>query len=638
MSWTRTNPGAGDPWGIRSQASIRQTGADNIRTTTLTNLQTAVTDAASATWTAQAATAFAASAEGLIPDVQVIITGLETDAGALNQYAAMVEQIQDQARAVQRQQDDAQRDLARLLFTSFGDTAETTSPWSEPDPNALERARVLEALRVTRSTLTQVEVRWDELALQRRAADDACVATLASVGSRGNLAGLGTQQLSYLSTTGLLQKLGGLSATEITILLQYNPGLAEKFRNSPPDAAGVDAWWSGLDGASQAALIAALPIVIGNLEGVPYASRVQANKHNISAGIATLEKEIVDLKKIVEANKDGSGTRGGGSGAARREAQEKIDALRDQISYYSKLRDEKTTFPDPATGLPVTVTGHNILVFDHTQDAIAEYSGLLDPVTGNVPAAVRSLGIYVPGTNTTLGNFDGQVQRSEWFVGHAANDGSIAMITWKGGAFPQGGEAISGGMTEKLGQRLAQFGQGVELANTATVVGLGYSAGGAMLGSAERAGLALDRSLQISSAGMGFGVSDLEEYPATADVPHYSLMAPGDLLAYPQGLEAGDWGHGGSPLTTDGFVRLETGYLEAGDVSSGQIKGHSAIWDKEGTTILQMYNVIAGEQVELYAKPELISTDPDTGQSVYTNPVMEPGYKPKMVDVQSGDK
>jgi len=151
-------------------------------------------------------------------------------------------------------------------------------------------------------------------------------------------------------------------------------------------------------------------------------------------------------------------------------------------------------------------------------------------------------------------------------------------------------------------------------------------------------GLALDRSLQISSAEMGFGVHDLEEYPATADVPHYSLMAPGDLLAYPQGLEVGDWGHGGSPLTTDGFVRLETGYLEAGDVSSGQIRGHSAVWDKEGTTILQMYNVIAGEQVELYAEPELISTDPDTGQSVYTNPVMEPGYKPKMVDVQGGDK
>ncbi|POH64601.1 MULTISPECIES: hypothetical protein [Cryobacterium] len=637
MSWTRTNPGAGDPWGIRSQASIRQTGADNLRTTTLTNLQTAVTDAASATWTAQAATAFAASAEGLIPDVQVIITGLETDAGALNQYAAMVEQIQDQARAVQRQQEDAQRDLARLLFTSFGDIAETTSPRSEPDPNALERARVAEALRETRSTLTQVEVRWDELALQRRAADDACVATLTSVGSRGNLAGLGTQQLSYLSTTGLLQKLGGLSATEITILVQNNPGLAEKFRNSPPDTAGVEVWWSGLDAASQAALIVALPIVIGNLEGVPYGSRVLANKHNISTGIATLETEIVDLEKTVEANKDGSGTRGGGSGLARREAQEKIDALREQISYYRRLRDEEIEFSDPATGLPVAVTGHNILVFDHAHDAIAEYSGLLDPVTGNVPAGVDYVGLYVPGTNTTLGNFDGEVNRSEWFLNQPTDKGSVGMITWKGGPFPQDLEALSGAMADGLGQKLAHFGQGLELATSAEVTGMGYSAGGSIMGSAERAGLALDRSVQLSSAGMGFGVRDLAEYPVTADVPHYSLMAPNDPLVLFQGAEAGDLGHGGSPLTTDGFIRLETGYRENGQVSSGQLEGHLNVWDRKGTVRRQLYNVLVGGQVELYAEPEVVVI-PGTNQSYATNPIMEPGYEPTLVDVEGGEQ
>jgi len=637
VSWTRTNPGAGDPGGIRSQASIRQTGADNLRTTTLTNLQTAVTDAASATWTAQAATAFVASAEGLIPDVQVIITGLETDAGALNQYAAMVEQIQDQARAVQRQQDDAQRDLARLLFTSFGDIAETTSPRSEPDPNALERARVAEALRETRSTLTQVEVRWDELALQRRAADDACVATLASVGSRGNLAGLGTQQLSYLSTTGLLQKLDGLSATEITILLQNNPGLADKFRTSPPDAAGVEAWWSGLGAASQAALIAALPIVIGNLEGVPYGSRVQANKHNISTGIATLEKEIVDLEKTVEANKDGSGTRGGGNGLARREAQEKIDALREQISYYRHLRDEEMEFPDPATGLPVTVTGHNILVFDHAHDAIAEYSGLLDSVTGNVPAGVEYIGLYVPGTNTTLSNFDGEVDRSEWFVERPRDAGSVGMITWKGGPFPQGVDAANGDITDGLGQKLAHFGQGLELATSAEVTGLGYSAGGSALGSAERAGLPLDRSVHVSSAGMGSGVWDLNEYPVTAGVPHYSMMAPNDPLSSVQNLEAGGLGHGGSPLTTDGFTRLETGYLEDGMASSGQVRGHFKVWDPNSTAREQMYNVMVGGQVELYAVPERVSI-PGTDQSYFTDPIMEPGYEPTMVAVEGGEK
>lgn len=637
MSWTRTNPGAGDPWGIRNQAKIRQTGADQLRTTTLTNLQSAVTDASSATWTAKAAQAFAASAEGLIPDVQVIITGLETDAGALNQYAAIVEQIQDQAGAVQRQQDNAKADLSRLLFASFGDADVTTNPWSTPDPDAPERARAADALRDTRSTLAQVDVRWDELAHQRQAADDACAATLASVGSRGNLAGLGTHELSYLSTTGLLQKLGGLSATEITILLQNNPGLVEKFRTNPPDAAGVEVWWSGLDAGSQAALIAALPIVIGNLEGVPYASRVQANKHNISTGIATLEKEIADLEETVEANTGGSGTRGGASGAAKREAQAHIAARLEQISYYRKLRDERIEFPGPATGLPVTVTGHNILVFDHAHDAIAEYSGLLDPVTGTVPAGVKYVGLYVPGTNTTLESFDDQVKRSEWFVKQPTDPGTVGMITWKGGPFPQNFEAVSGGMADGLGQKLAHFGEGLELATSAEVTGMGYSAGGSIMGSAERAGLALDRSVHMSSAGLGIGVRDLDQYPVTADVPHYSLMAPGDPLGIIQGAEVGDWGHGGSPLMTDGFIRLETGYLENGQVSSGQVKGHLDVWDGNSTAMNQMFNVMVEGRVELYAEPELIVI-PGSNQTYYTNPIMEPGYEPTMVDVEGGEK
>lgn len=638
MSWTRSDPGAGDPWGTRHQANIRQTRADLLRTTTLTNLQSAETEASSASWTAKTAVAFAASVQGLIAEVQVIIGGLETDAGALKQYAAMVEQIQDQAIALQRRQDDAQADQARLLqrFSDLYTAANPPLSWPFKEPDVRERERVAEGVRETRSTLAQVEVRWDELARQRQAADDACIAALASVSSRGNLAGRGTTELSHLGTTELLQKLGGLSATEITILVQNNPGLAEKFWTSPPNAAGVEAWWSGLDAAAQGALVAALPIVIGNLEGVPYATRVQANKHNISTGIATLEEEIAVLDETIETYKGGIGYLGDTYEAGQRIAQDKIDALREQITYYMHLRDEEIEFPDPATGQLVTVIGHNVLLFDHAHDAIAEYSGVLDPVTGNVPAGVTSLGLYVPGINTTLGSFDGHVERSELFVDQATAQGSVGMITWKGGPFPQGVEALSGEMTDALGQRLAHFGQGLELATSADMTGLGYSAGGSIMGSAELAGLSLDRVVHVSSAGMGFGVRALNEYPATADVPHYSVMAPGDPLAYVQGAEMSEWGHGGSPLTTDGFIRLETGYLEAGDPTSGQVRGHSAVWSVDNTTREQIYNVLVGGQVELFAEPEpRISPG---GQGYYTNPVMEPDYVPRLIDVEGGEK
>jgi hypothetical protein len=134
-------------------------------------------------------------------------------------------------------------------------------------------------------------------------------------------------------------------------------------------------------------------------------------------------------------------------------------------------------------------------------------------------------------------------------------------------------------------------------------------------------------------------VRDLDQYPATAKVPHYSLMAPKDyLVGISQSLEFGDLGHGGSPLTADGFTRLETGYRTAGDASSGQIEGHSEIWDFQGSTTEQMYNVIAGERVELYAEPEVIYTDPYSGRSTYSNPIMEPGYEPDMVNVRGGEQ
>lgn len=42
--------------------------------------------------------------------------------------------------------------------------------------------------------------------------------------------------------------------------------------------------------------------------------------------------------------------------------------------------------------------------------------------------------------------------------------------------------------------------------------------------------------------------------------------------------------------------------------------------------------------MELYARPEPIYIDPSTGLTAYTNPVMEDGYTPQMVDVAGGER
>ena len=53
--------------------------------------------------------------------------------------------------------------------------------------------------------------------------------------------------------------------------------------DAPPTAAEVHTWWSGLDTAEQMRLLHGAPVVVGNLDGVPYAVRDRANRAVLAA-------------------------------------------------------------------------------------------------------------------------------------------------------------------------------------------------------------------------------------------------------------------------------------------------------------------------------------------------------------------
>jgi len=55
--------------------------------------------------------------------------------------------------------------------------------------------------------------------------------------------------------------------------------------DDPPAPATVATWWSGLRGADQTRLEQDAPVVVGNLEGVPYAVRGRANRAVLDAGL-----------------------------------------------------------------------------------------------------------------------------------------------------------------------------------------------------------------------------------------------------------------------------------------------------------------------------------------------------------------
>jgi Alpha/beta hydrolase len=85
------------------------------------------------------------------------------------------------------------------------------------------------------------------------------------------------------SETITLAMLASLSAAQLKKLLKDDPALAQEFWKNPPDAAAVAKWWKSLSPAERDRLIADAPTVIGNLNGVPYANRDEANRIALAA-------------------------------------------------------------------------------------------------------------------------------------------------------------------------------------------------------------------------------------------------------------------------------------------------------------------------------------------------------------------
>ncbi|WP_258804812.1 alpha/beta hydrolase [Pseudarthrobacter sp. NS4] len=112
-----------------------------------------------------------------------------------------------------------------------------------------------------------------------------------------------------------LSLLASLTPAQLALYGVWNPDAA---RNSIPAPVGEDVlaaanWWASLPQASKAALIAAVPGIIGNLNGVPYSDRAKANSTNIDAiyndpNTTDATKKTLDtIKKQLEPKRDLAG-------------------------------------------------------------------------------------------------------------------------------------------------------------------------------------------------------------------------------------------------------------------------------------------------------------------------------------------
>lgn len=225
--------------------------------------------------------------------------------------------------------------------------------------------------------------------------------------------------------------------------------------------------------------------------------------------------------------------------------------------------------------------------------------------------------------------------------------GRTAVIQWAGGAFPQSiPGATSASYSHDLAPKLASFVNDLQSPSESTLTVLGHSYGGATVGVAQAEGMRADRILYVAAAGLGDGNSGLTDFPHTADVPQYSLMARNDSVVGAIQPSFMDWVHGPSTLDTPGVVRLESGRIDASDPESTWLEGyntpgnwsppafdsHSTVLEPGSTSFQNIMAVITGGEAELFV-PDHVVEVPRQG-AVSVPGYLAPDYAPRYTVIE----
>ncbi|MGB6126211.1 MAG: alpha/beta hydrolase [Gordonia sp. (in: high G+C Gram-positive bacteria)] len=312
------------------------------------------------------------------------------------------------------------------------------------------------------------------------------------------------------------------------------------------------------------------PDAIGNMDGVPFQARIDANEVNIRAALASeLRKEPPNNNRIGQLQKT-------------------LTPIKDPLS--------------PGRGGDDGVMERTFLAFENTKH------GNMIEVIGAIGPGTKNVAVYVPGTNSSLDGSESN-HRSAW---NLANQSRGPVIVYMDGEFPHGNaltafvdplsdnDAMDTTLAKRMAPDLVSFGHELDrtLATTspdAKTTFIGHSYGGSTVGTAEQS-LNADRVIYTSSAGTG----TLDNQPwnnPNPGVERYSMTAPGDPIQYFQGLSTQ---HGGDPDTTPGVTRLDTGYYgrnnegHPGELVWGS-DGHGGYWnDPQSDAFQNMVKVITG--------------------------------------------
>ncbi|WP_278101972.1 hypothetical protein AB0870_10145 [Microbacterium proteolyticum] len=311
-------------------------------------------------------------------------------------------------------------------------------------------------------------------------------------------------------------------------LLVEHPEWAGIIRGTGP--AAVAEWWSRLDRRTADALATTAPSLVGNLDGLPIAERVEVNRGRASEYL----RELRTRRQALEALR------------APRSRANALEVL-DRRTERARLDREIAYFDAVANGTK------QLYAWDPEHGSLIEMAG--DPSTAKAALFV------VPGTNAKAEAFMSEqpiTRFADWQV--RSGGASVVAFTVMTGPMPQldknllhtGPEWNS--MAVDRGPEYARFIQGIgSVQPDLWTMSYEHSYGGAVGSEAEKNGGIVDARFLAASVG---AVGPFEPNP---DTTYFAAQAPDDINRYYAGLGLGPAGFTVAPESIPGVHIVDSG-------------------------------------------------------------------------------
>jgi len=208
--------------------------------------------------------------------------------------------------------------------------------------------------------------------------------------------------IARLDGVSLLEELSRLSATELAEFIATYPTALDELTTSPPPASTVAGWWDTTTPSARATLARDIPGLVGNLEGLPYSVRDEANRNFLTATAHDIHAQL-------------------DAGVGRAMEDELEGRLEMLASVEESLRRGPSGEPRTLIALDVTGDGRAVVGIGSLADA--------DYVTFYVP------GMYV-GVSQQLVDWTGNaetalIEQQAWLE-RLDQPGKVATVAWIG--------------------------------------------------------------------------------------------------------------------------------------------------------------------------------------------------------------